>query len=197
MRKRCLQFLVGSILLLVFVSVGIPQEQVGGTAATVEVGATIEPFMSVTIVTAQTERKVPELPFKTLGSFVEGGGIGRGIIEFEALERPGFIEPDKHVQIIVSSNCTSWNVECSTQGLTSPDDFIPPERLYLRSFYTHHSADQGAGPGYEDLGVPKLVATGSVAEQLSYQVYFKLEVTWEDQPGDYEGILNFSVMPTP
>ena len=169
----------------------------GGTAATVGVTTTIEPFMSVTIVTAESERGDYDPPFRNLGAFVDGGGMARGVIEFEAMEEPGIIEPDRHVQIIVSSNCASWSVECSTDGLTSEDDFIPPERLYLRSFYTDPAADFGAGPGYESLAVPKTVASGTASQELSYQVYLKLEVTWDDMPGDYDGILNFTVMPTP
>jgi len=197
MKKRLLQILAGSIVLLVLSLAGLTQEQFGGTAQTVGVTTTIEPFMSVTIVTAQSERQEPDLPFRSLGSYVDGGSLARGVVEFEALEQPGFIEADKHVQIIVSSNCTNWSVECSSTGLASADDFIPPERLYLRSFYTDPGADNGAGPGYENLAVPKLVATGSAALELSYQVFLKLEVTWEDMPGDYDGILNFTVMPTP
>ena len=42
-----------------------------------------------------------------------------------------------------------------------------------------------------------MVAAGSSSQELSYQVYLKLEVTWDDTPGDYDGILNFTVMPTP
>ena len=197
MKKRLLQILAGSIVLMILPAAGLTQEQFGGTAQTVGVTTTIEPFMSVTIVTAQSERQEPDLPFRSLGSYADGGSLARGVVEFEALEQPGFIEADKHVQIIVSSNCTNWSVECSSTGLASADDFIPPERLYLRSFYTDPGADNGAGPGYENLALPKLVATGSAALELSYQVFLKLEVTWEDLPGDYDGILNFTVMPTP
>ena len=197
MGKRLLQFLTGSILLLVLLSICLAQDQVGGTAATVGVTTTIEPFMSVTVITAESERDDSEPPFRNLGSYVDGGGLGRGTIEFEAMEQPGIIEPDRHVQIIVSSNCTSWSVECSSQGLTSIDDFIPPERLFVRSFYTDPEADYGAGPGYESLALPKLVASGSASQELGYQVFLKLEVTWEDTPGDYDGILNLTVMPTP
>jgi len=197
MRKRYIQILAGSTLLLVFAAAGIAQDQVGGTAQTIGVTTTIEPFMSVTIVTAETERDVTEPPFRNLGSVMEGGSLARGVVEFEALEQPGVVEADKHVQIIVSSNCTNWSVECNSTGLTSADDAIPPERLYVKSFYTDPGADNGAGPGYENLLVPKLVATGSAAQELSYQVYLKLEVTWDDTPGDYDGILNFTVMPTP
>jgi hypothetical protein len=74
---------------------------------------------------------------------------------------------------------------------------IPPERLYLKSFYTDPGVDHGAGPGYESLAVPKMVASGSASQELSYQVFLKLEVTWDDMPGDYDGILNLTVMPTP
>jgi hypothetical protein len=197
MRKRSREFLMVSILVPVLLAVGMAQEQIGGTAQTVGVAATIEPYMSVRIVTAGARGDEPIPRFRTLGALQEEGVQARGTIEFSALEQPGIIEPDKHVQIIVSSNCTSWSVECNTTGLTSTDDFIPPERLYLRSFYTDPDADYGAGPGYESLAVPKLVATGSASRELSYQVYFKLEVTWCDLPGDYDGVLNFTCMPTP
>ncbi len=197
MRKRCLQLLSGSILLLALVAAGMAQEQVGGTAQTVGMTTTIEPFMSVTIVTAQSGRDIPDAPFRTLGSFLGAGSLARGVVEFEALAQPGVVEADKHVQIIVSSNCTNWSVDCSSTGLASADDFIPPERLFVKSFYTDPGVDNGAGPGYETLMAPKLVATGSASQELSYQVYLKLEVTWDDMPGDYDGILSFTVMPTP
>lgn len=197
MRKRSLQFLAGSILLLAFPAAGMAQDQVGGTVQTVGVTTTIEPYMSVTIVTAESGRDVPDSPFRNLGSFVDGGSLARGVVEFEALEQPGIVEADKHVQIIVSSNCTNWSVDCSSAGLASADDLIPPERLFVKSFYTDPGADNGAGPGYENLVVPKLVAAGSASQELSYQVYLKLEVTWDDMPGDYDGILSFTVMPTP
>lgn len=197
MKKRPFELLAGSILLLVLLATGMAQEQFGGTAQTVGVTTTIEPFMSVTVVTAESGRGETDPLFRNLGSFVNVGNLAMGVLEFEALEQPGIIEADKHVQIIVSSNCTNWSVECSSTGLTSADDFIPAERLFVRSFYTDPGADNGAGPGYENLEVPKLVATGSAAQELSYQVFLKLEVTWDDMPGDYDGILNFTVMPTP
>ena len=197
MRKRCMQLLTGSILLLALLSAGAAQDRIGGTAATVGVTTTIEPFMSVTIITAESQRDDSEPTFRNLGSFVDGGGMGRGTVEFEAMEQPGIIEADKHVQIIVSSNCTSWSVECSSTGLASADDAIPPERLFVRSYYTDPGADYGAGPGYESLELPKIVAAGSSSQELSYQVFLRLEVTWDDMPGDYDGILNFTVMPTP
>jgi hypothetical protein len=197
MRKSSMWFLTVSILLLVLLSTGMAQERLGGTAATIGVTTTIEPYMSVTILTAESERDGSESRFRNLGSFVDGGGLARGTIEFEALQQPGIIEADKHVQIIVSSNCTSWSVECSSAGLNSVDDAIPPERLFIRSYYTDPGADYGAGPGYESLALPKIVAAGSSSQELSYQVFLKLEVTWDDTPGDYDGILNFTVMPTP
>jgi hypothetical protein len=197
MREMVLLFLAGSILILLPPAGAMAQEQTGGTVQTVGVTTTIEPFMSVTVVTAESDRDVTDPPFRNLGSYVDGGGLARGVVEFEALEQPGIIDADKHVQIIVSSNCTSWSVECSSTGLTSTDDFIPPERLFLKSFYTDPGVDNGAGLGYESLVVPKLVASGSAALELSYQVRLRLEVTWDDMPGDYDGTLNFTVMPTP
>jgi hypothetical protein len=197
MSKRTLLCLAGSTLLLLPLVAGMAQEQVGGTAQTVGVTTTIEPFMSVAVVTAETGRDESEPPFRNLGSFLGSGSLARGVVEFEALEQPGVIDADKHVQIIVSSNCTNWSVECSSTGLTSADDFIPPDRLFIRSFYTDPGLDNGAGPGYENLSVPRLVATGSAALELSYQVFLRLDVTWEDTPGDYDGVLNFTVMPTP
>lgn len=190
-------FLAGLSLVAAVFSVCLAQEQVGGTAQTLGVNLTVEPFMSVTVLTVESERDEEVPSFRNLGSYVEGGSTLRSTIEFEALEQPGIIEPDKHVQIIVSSNCTSWSVDCGTEGLTSEDDFIPPERLFVRSYYTDPGVDEGAGPGYQSLVQPKLVAAGSASRELSYEVFLKLEVTWEDSPGDYDGILKFTVLPTP
>ena len=84
MKKRLVEILVGSIVLLILPVAGMTQEQFGGTAQTVGVTTTIEPFMSVTVVTAETERQDTDLPFRNLGSYVDGGSLARGVVEFFA-----------------------------------------------------------------------------------------------------------------
>lgn len=190
--------LAGALSLIVCCSVCFGQgDHVIGIAKTLGATAVIEPFMVVTILTVESGRVEPDLLAASRPAYMQGTAQFQSSIDFEALEKPGIIEPDKHIQIIVSSNCTSWSVDCSSEGLTSLDDMIPPERLFIRSYYTDPGADEGAGPGYESLVAPKMVATGSASQELSYEVFLKLDVTWEDEPGSYDGILKFTVMPTP
>ena len=190
--------LAGALILAACSSVCYGQEDhIVGIAKTLGATAVIEPYMLVTILTVESGRVEPDLLATSRPAYTQSGAQPQSSIEFEALEKPGIIEPDKHIQIIVSSNCTSWSVDCSSDGLVSLDDMIPPERLFLRSYYTDPGADEGAGPGYESLVAPKMVATGSASEELSYEVFLKLDVTWEDEPGSYDGILKFTVMPTP
>ena len=185
-------------ILLGLLTEALADDQVAGTAQSLGVSAAIEPFMAVSVFTVESRRIPDDRGFLGLGdTYLENDSRFRGTIEFEALEKPGIIEPDKHIQIIVSSNCASWSVDCGSDGLFSADDQVPPERLYIRSYYTDPGVDEGAGPGYENLVEPKLVAAGSASKELSYEVFLRLEVTWEDSPGDYDGLLRFTVLRTP
>jgi hypothetical protein len=176
------------------------QSQATGQIGALQMTAVIEPYMSVALLTVPMSeapvengsgRKLPDIPAES------GSAVFESALEFSALEKPGLVDADKYVVIVVSSNCTDWNVTCTSQGLTSSDDFIPSERIFVRSDYTDVDEDRGAGVGYEGLGSPKLVAAGSLAQDEIHNAFFKLDVTWEDAPGSYDGVLTFTVLPTP
>jgi hypothetical protein len=176
------------------------QSQAGGQIGSVEVTAVIEPYMAVTLLTVPMSeapvengsgRKLPDIPAES------GSAMFESMLEFSALEKPGVVDADKYVVIVVSSNCTDWNVTCTSQGLTSSDDFIPSERIFVRSDYSDGAQNKGAGAGYEGLGSPRLVAAGSIAQDEVHNAFFKLDVTWDDAPGSYDGVLTFTVLPTP
>jgi hypothetical protein len=178
-------------------------DQVGGQIGSLGVTAVIEPYMSVSIVTVPWDPtstgqwgKTPSTDAQDMRSLLTSSEAPAAI-EFAALEKPAVVDGDKYVLISVSSNCTSWSVTCSSEGLVSSDDAIPPDRLFVRSAYTNPGVDNGAGAGFEGLSAPRVVATGSVAQEVIHQAMFKLNVTWEDRPGSYDGVLTFTVLPTP
>jgi hypothetical protein len=177
------------------------QDNAGGRVGDLRMVAVIEPYMSVTLLTLpmpfvprtppRSKPGEPDVPIES------GMAMFESRLEFAALERPGVVDADKYVAVVVSSNCTSWSVTCSSQGLASDSDFIPPERILMRSDYTHGGGNTEAGPGYEGLDAPRLVAAGSFTEQEIHEAFFKLNITWDDSPGSYDGVLTFTVLPTP
>ncbi len=192
---------LGALLLILaplFIFVALPQvlysqDQIGGQAGALEVVATIKPYLAVSVYIVDGgeigEKPTPSpLGFKSTSR--------SNVINFSGLEKPGVIAPDKHVLIRASSNTSNWSIVCTTTGLQSEDDFIPPERLFVHSPYSG-GKDEGAGAGFENLGSPRLVATGKVASQIENEVFLKLELTWDDKPGSYDGVVNFEILPVP
>jgi len=187
-------------LVLLAATPALCQSEAAGQIGALDVTAVVEPYMSVRLLTVPmpdtpiddgSPKQIPDIPAEA------GTSMFESMLEFSALEKPGVVTADKYVVIVVSSNCSDWNVTCTSQGLTSSDDFIPSERIFVRSDYTTASEDRGAGRGYEALGSPRLVAAGSVAQDQVNNAFFKLNVTWDDTPGSYDGVLTFTVLPTP
>jgi len=191
------QVLAGAVILLSLFSTGRAEDQVSGQAGMLNVSARIEPFMAVSVILTQAVQE-SKAPGGTSGG---EGQIGPGDdaigIEFSALEKPGVIDADKDVLVSVASNITGWNVTCSSQGLSGSDGTIPADRIFVKSDYTNPAVDEGVGPGYEALSAPKVVAAGTAAGEVTHPAYFKLNVTWEDKPGSYDGVLTFTVLPKP
>jgi hypothetical protein len=188
------EIIVAWLALLCMVAVSGAEEQVGGIAGQVGVTVTIQPYMAVSVqvigdtpsgTTDETDGPIPGVPPL------------RGGIDFKALKQPGVVDGDGHIVITVWTNSRTWSVLNETSGLQSPEDFIPPERLFVRSHFTDPTVDQGAGVGYESMVSPKLVAGGAVAEHREFEVHYRLEATWEDKPGLYQGVLTFTILPTP
>lgn len=186
------------VLAVLLTALGIPRvvsssDQIGGQAGAIEVIATIEPYLAVSVYVVEGgeigERVVPT---------PQGFGMRSrpNVIEFSGLEKPGLITPDKHVLIRASSNTASWSIVCTSNGLQSEDDFIPAERLFVHSPYTG-SKDEGAGSGFQSLTMPRLVATGRAASVIENEVFLKLQLTWDDKPGSYDGVVNFEILPVP
>ncbi len=179
-------------------SVSLASNQIGGPVEDLGVTATIEPCMAVSVITIPAGEEVPGDALRTNQPFRETGQSRYTCsLEFKALKRPGVVDADRYIVIIVFSNCSHWSVVCSTEGLESEDDFIPPERLYVKSYYTDPSVDEGAGPGYESLSTPKVIAKGGTARGFIYKSYYRMKATWEDRPGSYDGLLKLTVLPEP
>jgi hypothetical protein len=184
----------GAMILLSLCSVGQAQDQVTGQAGALNVSAKIEPFMAVSVTLTQS---VKESGGTTGRTGTTGPGSAATTIEFSALEKPGVIDADKDVLVSVASNTAGWSVTCSSQGLSCSEGVIPAERIFVKSDFTDPAADAGVGLGYESLLEPKVVAAGSVAGEVTRPASFKLNITWEDKPGSYDGVLTFTVLPEP
>jgi hypothetical protein len=191
------QVLAGAVILLSLCSAGQAEDQVAGQVGNLNVSAKIEPFMAVSVTLTQTVQESGR-PGGTPGrpGQIDPGDDALGI-EFSALEKPGVIDADKDVLLSVASNITGWNVTCSSQGLSGSDGTIPADRIFVKSDYTNPAVDAGVGPGYESLSAPRVVAAGSGAGEVTHPASFKLNVTWEDKPGSYNGVLTFTVLPEP
>lgn len=197
------RLLAGAVVMLLLVSASQAEDQVSGQVGAVNVSARIEPFMAVSVALTQSGRQAQGTSTSGPGgTTVRAGKIGLlntqpTTIEFAALEKPGVIDADKDVQISVASNIKGWSVTCSSQGLSCSSGSIPAERIFVKSDYTNPAVDNGVGLGYESLTAPRVVAAGAAAGEVTHPASFKLNVTWEDKPGSYDGILTFTVLPEP
>jgi len=191
------QMLAGAVILLSLCSAGQALDQVSGQAGNLNVSAKIEPFMAVSVILTQAVQESDGPGGSSGGEGRIGPGDDAIGIEFSALEKPGVIDADKDVLISVASNIRGWNVTCSSQGLTSSDGSIPADRIFVKSDYTNPAVDEGVGPGYESLSAPRVVSAGTAVGEVTHPASFKLNVTWEDKPGSYNGVLTFTVLPEP
>jgi len=76
---------------------------------------------------------------------------------------------------------------------------IPFERLFISTPYSPKS-DKGAGPGYESLDKPRLVARGSFTAPMAIMassLNFRLLTKWDDKPGTYSGAVRFTYITNP
>jgi hypothetical protein len=123
-------------------------------------------------------------------------------ISFHADSSPGTFD-SQAVDVTVRSDYKDWSIHCE---LISPLTFsgsknkIPFERLFINNPYTNPVIDKGAGPGYESMGQPRLVAKGSFTGPVAIKassLKFRLLTTWEDKPGTYVGQIRFTYLTNP
>ena len=103
----------------------------------------------------------------------------------------------------VRSDRKDWSIHCeviSPLTLSGRTNKIPFERLFINTPYTNPAVDKGAGPGYESMDQPRLVAKGSLTGAAAIKassLKFRLLTTWKDKPGTYVGQIRFTYLTNP
>jgi len=123
-------------------------------------------------------------------------------ISFHADTSPGTFD-SQPVDVTVRSDHKDWSIHCemiSSLTLSGRKSKIPLERLFINTPYTHPAVDKGAGPGYESLDEPRLIAKGFFTGPVSIKassLKFRLLTTWKDKPGTYVGQIRFTYLTNP
>ena len=123
-------------------------------------------------------------------------------ISFHADSSPGTFD-SQPVDVTVRSDSKDWSIHCeviSPLTLSGRTNRIPFERLFINTPYTDPSIDKGAGPGYESMNQPRLVAKGSFIGAVAIKassLKFRLLTKWEDKPGTYVGQIRFTYLTNP
>ena len=123
-------------------------------------------------------------------------------ISFHADTSPGAFD-SQPVDVTVRSDYKDWSIHCeaiSPLTLSKGKNQIPFEHLFINTPYTNPAVDKGAGPGYESIDQPRLVAKGSLTGPMAIKasgLKFRLLTTWEDKPGTYVGQIRFTYLTNP
>jgi len=123
-------------------------------------------------------------------------------ISFHADSSPGTFD-SQPVDVTVRSDYKDWSVHCeaiSPLTLSKEKNQIPFEHLFINTPYTNRAVDKGAGPGYESMDEPRLVAKGTFTGLIAIKassLKFRLLTTWEDKPGTYVGQIRFTYLTNP
>ena len=104
---------------------------------------------------------------------------------------PGDYDGDREIILSVASNVESWEARALGENLTSTDDEIPAERLFI--FSSDKSDD-----GYMPLNIEQIVASGTYTElSEASNLSIRVRTTWEDKAGEYSGRVYFTVIALP
>jgi len=123
-------------------------------------------------------------------------------ISFHADTSPGTFDAQP-VDVTVRSDYKDWSIHCeaiSPLTLSGEKNRIPFERLFMNTPYTDPGVDKGAGPGYETMDQPRLVAKGTFTDPTAIKassLKFRLLTKWEDKPGTYVGQIRFTYLTNP
>ena len=123
-------------------------------------------------------------------------------ISFHADTSPGTFD-SRPVDVTVRADSKDWSIHCeviSPLTLSRRTNSIPFERLFINTPYTDPAVDKGAGPGYESMDQPRLVAKGSFTGAMAIKassLKFRLLTTWKDKPGTYVGQIRFTYLTNP
>ena len=121
-------------------------------------------------------------------------------ISFYVYGPPGRFDAQQAVEVDVRCGYEDWTLSCEVSSLKGEHGEIPGSRIFMSSLFTDPDIDQGAGPGYEALDEPRLVARGSFTGPLAIKVgtvKFRLLTIWEDRPGTYTGVIRFTYLVKP
>lgn len=123
-------------------------------------------------------------------------------ISFHVDTSPGIFD-SQQVDVTVRSDSKDWSIHCeviSPLTLSGRTNRIPFERLFINTPYTNPTVDKGAGPGYESMDQPRLVAKGTFTGPVAIKarsLKFRLLTKWEDKPGTYVGQIRFTYLTNP
>ena len=123
-------------------------------------------------------------------------------ISFHADTSPGTFD-SQSVDVTVHSDHKDWSIHCEVitpLKLSGRTNRIPFERLFINTPYTDPAVDKGAGPGYESMDQPRLVAKSSLTSAMAIKarpLKFRLLTTWKDKPGTYVGQIRFTYLTNP
>jgi hypothetical protein len=175
------------------------QQEMSGEGITLSAAATIRSYASITVFTTveTTERGGDERPNLRDSQYEVSAVQKRTTIRFHALSGPGVYKADRNVIVRVGSNTRGWTITVEATPLTGSKGSIPAERVFVKGPGTDSSVDKGAGPGFDSLSSPKLVAIGLRRGLLDVPVEFKLKTGNQDRAGFYTGLIYVNCLMAP
>ncbi|MBN1154700.1 hypothetical protein JXB12_07255 [candidate division KSB1 bacterium] len=119
-------------------------------------------------------------------------------VYFHANGPPRVWNGDKSTTLTIGSNSDFWSVVCEATDLTSPDDVIPRDRIFMKIDPDDFTGNEGAGTGFHSLQQQIEVADGTPTPPVEVcTMQFKLKTLDIDRPGHYEGVITFTYLSSP
>jgi len=104
-------------------------------------------------------------------------------ITFHADGKAGYVEADRAIRIDALSDTEEWAVNYQALPLTGPAGEIPAKMILISAPYTG---------GFQQADSPRLAATDGLisppAQEVS-QLRFRLQLTGNEKPGEYTGVI--------
>ncbi len=163
---------------------------------TLGVAATLEPCISVSVVTRPTRELQPHRSTYRRPLRASAGGQ-EDRLHFYATAGPGMYDADREAVLLVSSNQETWAVAIQAAPLTGDNGEIPADRVFAQTRHMDPDVNEGGGIGYVSIGSQRVAVTGTQTEGLEIPVRFRLKTTYSDKVGTYTGTIYFSYLMSP
>jgi hypothetical protein len=112
-------------------------------------------------------------------------------VNIESDGPPGEYEGDRDIILKVASNTDQWEARALGENLVSEHFEIPAARLFILSKARQHK-------GFMSLDQERIIASGGQMEISNVSTLkVKVETTWEDGAGQYDGKIHFIVFAIP